>query len=98
MIKIKVRQVYSSTFSNSEDKPQVVDNGLNNVPETDYYDDADVLHIKLSCDHEEWHNEETEVDTFNPITGHDTYTSYVVVCDFCDEQLDIEPDFDEPDY
>ena len=93
---IRVQQVYNSTWSNSEDKPQVVDNGTDNVPETDYFDDADVLHIKLSCDHENYHNEPHEVDTMRN-GEHDTYTAYHVECDDCGEELDIDPDWDEPD-
>lgn len=97
MTKIKVREVFTSIWSNSDDKPHTLDSGL---MREDHYDADGTLHIVLSCDHEEYHVEETEADTFNPVTGHDTYTTHVVVCSDwdCDQSLDIEPDFEEPDY
>lgn len=90
---IRVQEVLQSTWSNSEDKPQLEDSSL---IESDYYDADDRLHIKLSCDHESYHVEAGEADTMRN-GEHDTYTVYYTECDDCGEALDIEPDFDEPD-
>lgn len=92
---IRVNQVYESTWSNSEDKPQLEDKSL--LREDFYSDDDTIYHIVLSCDHENYHNEPHEVDTLDGRGEHTTYTSYHVECDDCGEPLDIEPDFDEPD-
>ena len=48
------------------------------------------------CTHPEHHTEQVEVDTFEPVHGHDTYETPVEICDVCETDCTEEVGLPEP--
>jgi len=101
-VSIKVKGIYDCIYySSAEEKEHRVADG-ETEPETYYYDDKDVLHLRLTCDHVDYEWDTTEVDTMRN-GEHDTYEVPIAVCSNwdCGKVLDIDPpepdDFDDSD-
>lgn len=50
-----------------------------------------------SCEHEETRVEDSAVDTFNPVTGHDQYDVLIYVCELCECTVEGDPAADAAD-
>lgn len=97
-MQIAVKEKFTSPYySSAEEKEfQLADNEEPDL-ETAFYDENDVLHLRLTCDHVDYEWETTEVDTMRN-GEHDTYEVPIAVCSNweCGKVLDIEPE--EPDH
>lgn len=97
--KIRVREVFDSTWSNNEDdRPRAIDVDLESLSYSELLPNGhERSHIILGCDHENYGNAAYEVDSLDMAGEHTTYETTGVQCFDCETWLDIEPNFDEPD-
>lgn len=94
---IKVKGRYDCYYySSAEEKEHSLADHEEPDPETYWYDDKEVLHLKLTCDHIDYEWDTAEVDTMRN-GEHDTYEVTIAICSNpeCGKQLDIEPE--DPD-